>query len=321
MSQPLFDKPMNELREAFVRQRFAEPAVFGHADIEGWLHQSTHSVDDPSNSTSEWGAMGFLMHLKRDLGDAGTRTYSDWIRDNATALQEPPDTFLVGLPYARPFYALMEVLQHGGCEIYYGWSRKTTSWPVVIIDHHAYVAEFKGPNHILALRPATIPDVMRIFFAEVMDNRPKRQRTLVWLQNEYTHAIANARYSAQRDFEEAVAVSADGTRIVKAGWVFVIEKDYKMGKLFHASAFHENKILISSTHNRRTVGWGQGTDRDNYLSRFLTEAPNYTGGATFLITDPDERIKGFGRVYVVDTNIDPQRLPSPLPEGGREIRV
>src|SRR3989344_6646869 len=33
----LFDKPVSELREAFVRNRFAEEQYFGRPDIEDWL--------------------------------------------------------------------------------------------------------------------------------------------------------------------------------------------------------------------------------------------------------------------------------------------
>ena len=36
-TRQLFDKPMDELREAFVRNRFGESAVFGAHDIETWL--------------------------------------------------------------------------------------------------------------------------------------------------------------------------------------------------------------------------------------------------------------------------------------------
>src|SRR3989339_826762 len=35
--KPLFDKTLDELREAFVRARFAEPNIFGRPDIEEWL--------------------------------------------------------------------------------------------------------------------------------------------------------------------------------------------------------------------------------------------------------------------------------------------
>lgn len=34
---PPFDKPMDELRETFVRARFAQEDVFGRPDIEQWL--------------------------------------------------------------------------------------------------------------------------------------------------------------------------------------------------------------------------------------------------------------------------------------------
>ena len=77
MSQPLFDKTYDELREAFVRARFAEPAVFGRPDIEEWLRDSTRHVVDPLNPTSEWGAGAFHWHLKEILGGRGEREIVD----------------------------------------------------------------------------------------------------------------------------------------------------------------------------------------------------------------------------------------------------
>lgn len=319
--EPLFDKPMVELREAFVLTRFAEPAVFGRRDIEEWLHNSTLNIDDLIQSRAEWGNLGFIRHLERELGNAGTQTFANWIRDNATELEDPPSPFLASLPNARRFYALLNVVRKGGTATYHDWSQSSPSWPVLITHNEASAAENKECNKVVLLREATIVDVIRILLAEVMDNRPKRERALAWLSNEYTHAITKIRLDAERDFDEAVAVSADGTKIVKVEEVLVIAEDWRSMIIYPASAFTDAKILRSSELGHRVSN--QGTSHqfkpiERYVAWFL------------MADDPRRQLEQCdGQLLETGPWFDKKRrlitearyCPSPLPDGGREIRV
>ena len=47
----MLTKPLSELREAFVRARFAEPTHFGDANVEEWL-QAQRTAEKPDND--EW---------------------------------------------------------------------------------------------------------------------------------------------------------------------------------------------------------------------------------------------------------------------------
>ena len=69
----LFEKSMDELREAFVRNRFAEGGVFGREDIEEWvgelreaespdilscgmlLGDHFHDIEDPTSFVQQYG--------------------------------------------------------------------------------------------------------------------------------------------------------------------------------------------------------------------------------------------------------------------------
>lgn len=313
MPQPLFDKPLYELRETFVRARFAEPSVFGRPDIEQWLHKSTHHIDDPVNSTSEWSAIGFLDHLESELSNAGARVFAAWIRDNATELQNPPEAFHTSRSYAETFSTILDVLRVGGAVIYQGWSRKHDAWLVLIIDNNAFVAEFKGADHILTLRPATIMDVERVLGAEVMANRPKRDQALEWLTTEYTHAIAMVRALARRDFNEAVAVSTDGTKIVKAEEVAVILNEDRL-MIFPASAFKPCKILRAPGQQRLDVPQApRGCTYAEWILRYDLPKSLWTTRGQFLDTSPYLN----KRIFVTERRF----CPSPLPDGGREMRV
>ncbi|MEK7619997.1 MAG: hypothetical protein AAB413_02030 [Patescibacteria group bacterium] len=329
MSQPLFDKTYDELREAFVRARFAEPAVFGRPDIEEWLRDSTRHVVDPLNPTSEWGAGAFHWHLKEILGGRGDREIVDLLLLHTTPQIDPPETLLVGIPHAGEFYTLLRTLQLGHAMLFCGRSLHTDSWPILVINNKAYVAEFKEPNHILALRPAISTDVKRIFFAEVMYNRPKRERALDWLTTEYQHVIANTRYAAQRDFDEAVAVSADGTKIVKAKWVMVYGRTPEWGQrvyLLPGEAFRVTKCLITSIFRERID--------DRFLAQWLAPRIDtlddfFAWEAMMTPVHMNRKLRlttmTAKRTYKEDLGslltIDEVCCPSPLPDGGREIKV
>ncbi|MCR4313792.1 MAG: hypothetical protein NUV84_00920 [Candidatus Uhrbacteria bacterium] len=87
--EPLFDNPLSELREAFVRARFAEPNIFGRADIEAWIKgESANEV--PSNAdTDAWRTL-----LKHD-------ELVDFIHGTAILLLQKYATTLYDLGYPR----------------------------------------------------------------------------------------------------------------------------------------------------------------------------------------------------------------------------
>lgn len=326
--RPLFQTPLPQLRDAFVAARFAQDDVFGRADIEQWLFKSTHRGDDPNNSTTEWGAGAFIKYLEMYCGHLGARTFADWIFTNATVQINPPDRFLSGVPYARALYATFQL---GRTMLFSDWSSKHDAWPVLIIDNHAFVAEFKGPRTVLTpreapimtLREATILDVQRILLAEVMDNRPKRDRALTWLSNNYQQAIRNTRLLARADFNKAVAVSPDGTRIVKAEFVVVLGES--CATVFEGSVFRTRKAKLTYIERQRIP---QGTTRN--------DAESVAGLINGLYNDDRElyemtRGSAADRAKLLDFQngevsfkvliVHEDHVPSPLPDGGWEIRV
>ncbi len=310
----LFDKPMSELREAFVRARFAEPAMFGRADITEWL------------ANPEWTgtinfdrSLAFRRHFNEALEDLNP---AEELERSATPANEIPDWMLHRVHNKMAFKTIVKALRTGKAKIYYPWVNYVDRNPVAVLHGWVFtLAHTTVDGSIAALKTATVRDVLEILNAEIDGARPKADAARTFLNRMARTAVANAREDAERDFDEAVAVSADGTQIVKADWVVVIEKGYQSGRLYPSTAFQQYKILIYSFHSQRKIDIWRG-DMTHFLARFMTEEKrNGRGGATYLITDQDGQIPDFGNVYVVDTNIDPQRLPSTLPDGGREILV
>ena len=220
MTQRLFDKPMDELREAFVLARFAERAMFGRADIETWL-------DEPADRSSKpWEAHGFLDFLdrawkKRMIGGGGFQTAASVLVESATTQFSPPDWLLdEGMEDIRQDYfdPLMAIGRDGNqSRLYFPFPDPTRdSWPIVCLWPKLYVAEYKCKNEIFCMRPAKMRDVCAVLYGEMAARRPKADQAQRFLNDQYRKAIAGVRKSAERNFDKAVAVSADGTKIVRA---------------------------------------------------------------------------------------------------------
>lgn len=332
----LFDKPLSELREAFVRARFAEPAIFGRSDIEVWLEGQRVNLGNQVDP-EPWSCDEFDEHMLAAWGDEVPlicEQVASLLREYVTPSASKPGWTEKDSATSR-FVEVIETLRAGGAKVFYHSSAGQLiydSWAIVVICGKAYCAVSKmdeGEDMIASLMRTNINDGMEFLLEEVMCGRPKAQQALEFLLVQYQSAIQSVRQSAQRDFDEAVAVSADGTEIVKAKWVVVGSDDEGWkGRaiLYPAEAFHEQKILTSGQNPRESINMAhlggldyalEGEDLVmNLLQLLLRNASTRRGiWNRYLKDETGDGI--FESLYLADF----RSCPSPLPEGGREIRI
>ncbi|MBI2483529.1 hypothetical protein HYV74_05130 [Candidatus Uhrbacteria bacterium] len=245
---PLFDKAMTELREAFVRNRFAQEDVFDTAGIEQWLAQERVAVqpDWSEDSYSHWnGALCSDHMMFRAVG-----------RELALlaecASPDPEFSALINAGEQDRFVKLLSPLRHAA-EIYCGHSgalllvRAPECAPGLYVAHCEDAGDQQRER--LVLEPAqnnalrTSQRVMDVLFLEWLKGRPKWQAARQFLCDSLAELIAKERASAEWDFDAAVAVSADGKRIIHADWV-VVRCCGWLG-VYPAGVFQERKALRS----------------------------------------------------------------------------
>ncbi len=304
-SKNLFDKPMHELCEAFVRERFAEPAMFGRADVEEWIaNPEWIGIIDFDKMPAfmrhfdkAWEGVDLCEELWRFATPA--KAIPEWMHD------------LVGNWTA--YTAILEGIVAGRGSVYYPISNDQNHFPVVMVRGMTFrIAHDKNDDPLVAFQTASVRDVLEIVNAEVKGFRPRRNETMTFLNRCARNAIAIARKDAERDFDEAVAVSADGTKIVKAGKVLVCTGD-RQGLIYPASAFQCNKARLHGKTNRITLR-AEGSDavHDSRLRTTVSDWPYPNIWNEYIVVDGNPSANGILIIGVVD-------CPEPLPAKGRKI--
>ena len=128
--EPLFDKPLCELREAFVRARFAEDNIFGRPDIEEWL-EDLRRKEDPDVGLTGVGRYEKLIvqHADHQLGEHYLPRYATPVTDEEEVMR--------CANLAQPHFChLVLAAVRGGGELY----RNARDRPVVFISNNAFVA-------------------------------------------------------------------------------------------------------------------------------------------------------------------------------------
>jgi hypothetical protein len=250
----LFRKPMDELREAFVRARFAETAMFGRPDIEAWL-------DDPTKDADVVDYQKMPIILTRPTF-ATTPELMSLLQEHATPAEygELPrwlEHRIVSAEHHRAsFINIIMSLQCGGARVYYPWKNTIDLPPVACIgtDIYCLKAPANALQSLMVIDFAATRHVLEILNAEILGRRPKAESARRFLKELVRETAKDARKKAERDFDEAVAVSADGKRIMKAKWVVVVKlvvgSEWGSRILYPSSAFTGNKCLIDGVATR-----------------------------------------------------------------------
>jgi hypothetical protein len=225
----LFEKSTDELREAFVKARFAQEDVFGRADIKEWL-KGQRDAERPDN-------VSWQRFLVNNFIIEGINPF--FLRDYATTVKERGEESIVTreeAPFARIYLGLVHGLYLGQDGV--GIFIEQHDIPLIITEKHDRLmvdrAFFNDPNMGCV--------VTKVIFAEWLCGYPKWPGAQRYLCDALAAAITAERAKAEADFNRAVAVSADGTKIVCADEVIILTCDEKFFS-YPPKAFVNNKIF------------------------------------------------------------------------------
>ena len=245
--EPLFDKSTDELREAFVLARFAEPAIFDRPDIEEWLEgqRKTRKPDETMESF-----IGFESLISRHVPHPLTVEY---LHLYAAPLRNPLKNWTC---WTMDYEKIARAVLKSGGKLY----PTVDDEFVLVIDDKGYVVTEIG---IEVFDPTQF---LWVILTQWSRKGRKSDTARAFCCDAFSRRIAAARKAAETDFNEAVAVSADGTKIVKADDVAVILDNNRIA-IYPASTFVANKILRSD--NMARVQAKNEGNKSDYRDRFL----------------------------------------------------
>ncbi|MBI4098409.1 MAG: hypothetical protein HY437_00035 [Candidatus Magasanikbacteria bacterium] len=318
----LFDKPMGELREAFVRARFAQEDVFGKPDIEEWL-EAQRDLGRLNRATWER-----LLHRDAFLAHVHMSPL-EVLHACATEVGGGSTDGEYGPIYFRLQGAFYED-RNRKKRMYTNVS--SSPMPLFVLEErrNELVVKRITPDNLRSAVEATVD----VLLAEWDCTRAKFHAAQRWLCDALSEEITRERAKAEVDFDTAVAVSADGTKIVHADWVVVLGGSERNATdyLYSADAFRTNKAIlvprrdgtivvpkhtlalatrdqtVHEVFNRR-IGSGGSRRELWYRTEFAYMRGQIPAQTLLPCTD--------GRVLLVNCD----QCPSPLPEGGVEVTL
>ncbi|MBI4434235.1 hypothetical protein HY635_00220 [Candidatus Uhrbacteria bacterium] len=222
--EDLFQRPLSELRAAFVRARFAEEPVFGRPDIEEWLareRKADRPESDRDANESPWNAVLASDHMIFAADKRGLALLTEL----ATPLIEMPMVLPVSGREREALAAtehLLAMIDRTRVDTYFGYTQGPIL-PILVTrpgGDHAIVCDLDAmTGSEVVLRLLDSGHVMDAIFAEWLYSRPRWREARQFLCDTLAEDIRKERANAELDFDMAVAVSADGTEIVHADYV------------------------------------------------------------------------------------------------------
>jgi len=318
--KPLFDKPIDELRKAFVRARFGQKNVFGREDIEVWLSSQYHS--EPGESVpdrSETGFGVFMLELVSSLKGAdlveGLSVYAGiWLDDIWRARSREAageDMFFIqGILLAQPYSTFCAFEETG---------------PIIILQSESQDKRLAFYFKDNTMSPVDEEVVIDAIFAKWRNKNFEKAKDFVY--EACKKMIEQERKKAEDDFDRAVAVNADGTKIVHADEVLVINGHSQL-LVFPAEVFRQNKIsragmLYEHYPEYSSADWNEAKTcaREGYnvygwlYKHWLKRRADFNISHFIAYLHPD-LFDGKTR-FITQLEF----CPRPLPEGGVEVPI
>ena len=287
--------------------------MFGRADIEEWLAKKQTSTFpyDPNRKEpeKEWGYFPPRGHSR-------TRGYG--LTDYAT----PTEAQGSANPFDdEKFGWTFQVLRLFNVPLFLGRTMAILHTDPTWQNHLAtsFVIDWNGKALCLTEAGKDLDKlslaIRDILFAEWLYRRPCWEKAREQLCRMANARIIEERAKAEADFNRAVAVSADSTKIVCADEVVVVitnpvDKSRKLLS-FPASAFTSNKILRAEKIQRDDAAFH---DILFIYAKIINDQAFFVGGVPQALFDSGSTSKP--RVFVTEERF----CPSPLPEGGVELK-
>ncbi|MDO8622197.1 MAG: hypothetical protein Q7R80_03110 [bacterium] len=239
--EDLFQRPLSELRTAFVRARFMETQVYGRPDIEEWIAREREAerpeYDYPADE-SPW--IGFLSSDHMIFVARGREI--EILTTLATPLAEEPTQLPLSArerEHYREVAHLLAMIDRRRVDTYYGYGSGVI--PSILVtkpDGSDALALGKDAVAGIAIQPLRSEHVVDAVFGEWLHHRPRWRKARKFICDALTEEIRRERAFAEDDFDMAVAVSADGMEIVHADWVVVPHRFESGTKPLRTTIYH-----------------------------------------------------------------------------------
>jgi len=302
----LFEKGVYERSEAFVRARFAEPAIFGFGEIEEWL-KSQREAERPD--IQRWAKL-----IERFTTKIKVSSQLSSLSVSATPVSSMyRDRISVG-SYEKILHVFSKGRLYWGTHegIYVDSDMMNRFFVIQEVDDKLVIERVEGHG-----QQANAQTLLWIQLAEWNEQRPKFEIACSALWHELKNVVELERYKAAIDFLKAVATSEDGIKIVIANWVIVTDEE--RATLFPSSEFRLLKAKLGiESGNRFTIPVLKKTQesvlsflKENerfHLRRFVQSQTDYQ------VFSCGPRDKSFNILFIKH-----DFCPKPLPSGGIEV--
>lgn len=309
MGKALFKLSYEQLKENFVRNRFGEQMYYEKENIEKWLAEQ-RKADRPEmeeNGDGMWNHYLSKLAMFNVFDDA-------WLFDCMCKFASGAESILEeGYGEAEDQLKLVQRIKplltalHScktDAEIFYCHTLGVIVFFPADMSFMGIKENVTDQTHI-ALKPfgenpgADSFQLFDVIFATWMRGLQKDKEARDFLCDLLATDIAETRKEAEKDFDEAVAVSEDGRKIVMADRIIVFEPGKKdEAKVFQGKLFTNIKILRSETMHRACDEFCSAMSRGKGSDQYYIE--NYRGTGSELITQK-------------------KYCPDPLPDGGEKI--
>lgn len=319
--KPLFDKSMDELREAFVRSRFAEPQVFGRADIEEWLAQQREApeIHRGADLATLWVGFDYAIS-ERTCKVLEQYGYSQPVDPAARV----PD-------WATRLYGsalnVLTALDSNRCRLYGCYKHGV----IVVCDEGDRICRFALYRD--RLKAVGAEEVAHAVHFAWNYGGPGMEEARRLICDSFERTIAKERTKAEADFNRACAVSADGRKICHADKVVVFgkgETGTATDLLFPSSAFSGQRIRLEpvdcSLGEAFRDYWSNPDQLMEWALTYRLSDPVghsivwYRQNTAYTRARPPKQLLlccKDGRILFVHRD----QCPDPLPEGGEELTV
>ncbi len=226
----LFDKPVSELKEAFVRARFAEDNYFGQAGIERWLERQRKARHPDVEQWNHCCSFGERLMLFAQFPARPIELLREYAEPSARVPEKSGDDELdEEIEHRAKLRPLLEGLDPKSFEVYYPyvhspiiiWKGECEAGPEAF--YWESYPDAKGHPTTVVRYEAPSPMVMDAIFATWLRQTPKAAKARELLCNLVAQDIAQVRREAEHDFDEAIGVTEDGKKITRASMVIVID--------------------------------------------------------------------------------------------------
>ena len=225
-------RELSELKEKFVRNRFAEQQYFGREDISDWL-ASQEENDSPDFEI--WNRLFPLLHYKWTkvpLVDAKLKSISmlKLLREAGFRLADIEDfpeiksVFVQKTHFKESFDYHAAFAELISPEVYLS-ERGMLVWSTNLKNFFRLDSGFgKGGTYCSEYQIQHIAEHLVAAWMYLPTHHARKERARAYLCDWLKRCIQKVRADAEAEFDQAVAVSRDGKNIVSADWVAVWEQ-------------------------------------------------------------------------------------------------